>query len=116
MIPAPTADSYVSGYRLMWVIVLFDLPVVDPEERRQATRFRKFLLDLGYGMAQYSVYMKILSGKEAAETSIARIERNIPNSGTVQILTITDKQYENLRTFRSRTPSQSKNPDQLLLL
>jgi len=31
----------------MWMIVLFDLPVASPEERKIATRFRKALLDQG---------------------------------------------------------------------
>lgn len=115
MIPTPMGGTYLSGYRLMWLLVLFDLPVVEAAARKQATRFRNFLLDEGYSMAQYSVYMRMYSGKEAAESAIARIQKNLPDEGTVQILTITDKQYENLRTFRARRDEPSKNPDQLLL-
>lgn len=99
----------------MWLVVLFDLPVVEPEDRKAATGFRNFLLDRGYTMAQFSVYMRLVSGKEAAETAVAEIERHLPGKGTVQVLTITDKQYENLRTFRSRTREEMKNPDQFLL-
>ena len=44
--------SYLSGYRIMWMMVLFDLPVIDPEERKAATGFRNFLLDQGFEMAQ----------------------------------------------------------------
>ena len=35
-----------------WLIVCFDLPVEEKEERRLAARFRKDLLDLGYFMLQ----------------------------------------------------------------
>jgi len=107
MIPSLPSESYRSGYRLMWLVVLFDLPVVDPEDRKAAVSFRNFLLDRGY--------MRLVSGKEVAETAIAEIERSLPGKGTVQVLTITDKQYENLRTFRSRTKKEMKNPDQFLL-
>jgi CRISPR-associated protein Cas2 len=40
--PAP---ALLSGYRLMWVMVLFDLPVMTKAERKAATKFRHFLLD-----------------------------------------------------------------------
>ena len=35
----------LSGYRLMWVVVMFDLPVIEREERKAATTFRNDLLD-----------------------------------------------------------------------
>ena len=43
-----------------WMIVAFDLPVVEKEQRKAATRFRKFLLDDGYQMLQFSVYARSL--------------------------------------------------------
>ena len=51
----------------MWMMVLFDLPVTEPEERKAATGFRNFLLDQGFEMAQFSVYVRHTSGKEAVE-------------------------------------------------
>ena len=32
----------------MWLIVMFDLPVIEREERKSATRFRNDLLDMGF--------------------------------------------------------------------
>ena len=46
------------------MMVLFDLPVMTKKERKAATDFRKFLLDQGFEMAQYSVYMRFCAGKE----------------------------------------------------
>ena len=37
--------TYLSGYRLMWIMVLFDLPVITEKERKKATKFRNFLMD-----------------------------------------------------------------------
>ena len=42
----------------MWVIVMFDLPVVEKAERKAATDFRNALLDMGFEMSQFSVYLK----------------------------------------------------------
>ncbi|MDK9720214.1 MAG: CRISPR-associated endonuclease Cas2 [Rhodospirillales bacterium] len=104
------------GYRLMWMIVLFDLPVQTKKERKEATRFRNFLLDQGFEMSQFSVYMRFCSGKEQAETQTKRIEKNVPKTGKVHIVYLTDKQYENIACFdgRKREPAK-KNPSQLTL-
>ena len=39
-------DVWISGYRVMWMLVMFDLPVVEKEERKAATAFRNYLLEL----------------------------------------------------------------------
>lgn len=54
----------LSGYRIMWVMALFDLPVLTPEERKRATKFREGLLDQGFCMMQFSCYLKFTAGKE----------------------------------------------------
>ena len=106
----------LSGYRLMWMMVLFDLPVLTKKERKAATRFRKYLLDQGFEMSQFSVYMRFCSGKEQAETLTKRVEKNVPKTGRVHILYFTDRQYENIVCFdgRNREPPW-KNPDQFVL-
>lgn len=108
--------SHLSGYRIMWVMVLFDLPVLEKTERKAATAFRNFLLDLGFEMAQFSVYVRFTSGKEAVETLTRKVEKALPPSGKVDILQFTDKQYENIVSFKGRDRrEQRKNPGQLVL-
>ena len=108
--------SHLSGYRLMWVMVFFDLPVVEPEERRAYTRFLNYLLDEGFEQAQYSVYVRHTSGKDAVEALIRRIEPQVPPAGKVDILQFTDRQYENIVSFRGRANRSSpENPDQFVL-
>ena len=99
----------------MWLLVMFDLPVVEKEDRVAATRFRTFLLDEGFHMAQYSVYYRLLSGKDAASTMEKKIEQKIPQRGSVHILSVTDKQYENMRTFEGKRRENTKKPEQLIL-
>jgi len=106
----------LSGYRIMWMMVLFDLPVIEPAERKAATAFRNFLLDQGFEMAQFSVYVRYTSGKEAVEAMSRKIELSLPPDGKVDILQFTDKQYEHIISFRGggRGP-RMKNPDQFVL-
>lgn len=37
--------AHLSGYRLMWIFVMFDLPVGTRKQMRDAAKFREFLLD-----------------------------------------------------------------------
>lgn len=100
----------------MWMMVLFDLPVGTKAERKAATKFRHFLLDEGFEMSQFSVYLRFCAGKEQTETFTRRIEKNVPATGKVHIVYFTDKQYENIVCFdgRNREPSR-KNPEQFVL-
>jgi CRISPR-associated protein Cas2 len=113
---APSPPSTLSGYRIMWIFVLFDLPVGTKKERKAATKFRHALLDLGFEMSQFSVYLKFTAGKEQAEAVERQVEVAMPLSGKVHVVQITDKQYENIRTYRGKKREPSpKNPNQLAL-
>jgi CRISPR-associated protein Cas2 len=106
----------LSSYRIMWLFVLFDLPVGTKKERKAATKFRHSLLDLGFEMSQFSVYLKFCAGKEQSEALAKLVETGMPSSGKVHLVAITDKQYESIRTYRGRKRElASKMPDQLVL-
>lgn len=108
--------SQLSGYRLMWIFVMFDLPVTTKEQARAATKFREFLLDEGFEKSQFSVYARFCNGKEQFETYMRRVESSLPDRGDVHILSFTDRQYENIIRFSGqRRRRQRKNPDQLAL-
>lgn len=113
---SPGQPVALSGYRIMWIFVLFDLPVGTKKERKAATKFRQSLLDLGFEMSQFSVYLKFTAGKEEAESVERHVEAAMPGAGKIHIVQITDKQYENIRTYRGRKREPSpKNPNQLAL-
>lgn len=97
----------------MWMLVMFDLPVVEKSEQKAATAFRNTLLDLGFSMSQFSVYMRFCTGQGELDTYSKRVEAALPDGGKVNILTFTDKQYERIQTYRGRNkqPPQ-KAPDQ----
>jgi CRISPR-associated protein Cas2 len=100
----------------MWILVLFDLPVVEKKERKEASDFRKFLLDNGFSMVQFSIYTKALSGLDACQKYYKLLENNLPDAGKVDILTITDKQYGNIKSYIGHTQNrEQKQLEQLLL-
>jgi len=99
---------HLSGYRFMWVLAMFDLPVDDKEARRRYTRFRKALLKDGFARMQFSVYIRHCASRENAQVHILRVENAVPADGEVRVLTITDKQYERMRVFwgKKRKPPE----------
>lgn len=102
----------LSGYRLMWMIVMFDLPVVAKAERKAATEFRNTLLDMGFEMSQFSVYMRFCTSGTQIETYCKRVEEVLPQGGKVNILQFTDKQYERIVSFHGKTQQPAnKTPD-----
>ena len=80
----------------MRIIVFFDLPVQTKAEKRAAAAFRKFLLQDGYHMIQYSVYARVCNGQDAVSAHKKRLRANLPPNGSVRTLTITEKQYETI--------------------
>lgn len=100
----------------MWLVVMFDLPVVEKADRKSATDFRNRLLDMGFEMSQFSVYMRFCTSHMQVETYCRRVEENLPQGGRVHILQLTDKQYERIITFRGKRKQKSKkSPDQYVL-
>lgn len=87
------------GWRSMWIIAMFDLPVDTKSARRAYTRFRKDLLDDGFTLMQFSVYIRHCASIENAELHAARIGAKVPERGEVRILIITDNQFGRIRVF-----------------
>ena len=87
------------GLNSMWVIVLFDLPTSTKSERRQYSLFRNFLLDDGFQMMQYSVYIRHSSSDENAQVHISRVKAALPPDGEVRIVKLTDKQFGKIEVF-----------------
>ena len=81
------------SYRFMRMIVFFDLPVETPYQRREYSKFRKYLIKSGFMMMQESVYCKLSLNQTGIEAITAGLIKNKPPEGLVQMLTITEKQY-----------------------
>jgi CRISPR-associated protein Cas2 len=96
---------------------MFDLPVVLKAQRKAANRFRHDLKDLGFEMAQLSVYMRYCTSVGQMDALIKKIESLLPPQGKVKILQFTDKQYSRIISFRGEEKEKSgESPQQLLLL
>ena len=97
----------------MWLVVMFDLPVVEKKERKAATDFRNGLLDAGFAMSQFSVYMRFCTSQAQVDTLCKRVENGLPLGGKVNVLQFTDKQYERILSYHGQKKQPAnKAPDQ----
>ena len=80
----------------MRLIVMYDLPVVTERDKKIYGKFRRFLLNDGYIMMQYSIYSRICKNHDDIIKHINRIRQNTPEKGNVRLLQVTEKQYSNM--------------------
>lgn len=98
----------LNAYHIMWLFVMFDLPVITKKERKEAALFRKNLEKDGFVMHQFSVYIRFCGSLESAQVHIKRIKSFTPETGHVSILSITDKQYSNIVHIWGKIEKKSK--------
>ena len=101
--------SRLNQYRIMWVFVTFDLPTYTKMDRRNATKFRKLLLQDGFTMMQYSIYTRHCASRENTSVHIKRVKGFLPPKGEVVVFNLTDKQFGMMEFFRSA--SEIEKPD-----
>jgi CRISPR-associated protein Cas2 len=100
----------------MRVLVFFDLPVVTAENRREYTRFRKFLLKNGFLMLQESVYCKLALNGTAEKAIVDNVYKNKPEEGLVQLLSVTEKQYSKMNIIIGNVKSEVLDSDERLVI
>lgn len=103
------------SYRYMRMLVMFDLPTEKSDDRKAYRKFRKFLLNEGFLMHQYSVYSKILLNDSASKAMLARLEKNSPIDGLVTVLTITEKQFSRMVYLSGEKDISINNSDKRLI-
>lgn len=103
-------------YRYMRVLVLYDLPVKSSENIREYTKFRKYLLKTGFMMMQESVYCKLALNTTVANAIIDNLRKNRPEAGLVQVLTMTEKQFQKIEFIVGSSKSNVLDSDKRLVI
>jgi len=109
-------SSRISEYRVMWVLVFFDLPTDTKRERKAATKFQKDLLLDGFNMFQFSIYIRNCPSMENAQVHIRRVKSILPEYGKVGIMSVTEKQFDNMELFVGKKNSELPRVEQQLEL
>jgi len=96
----------LSEYRIMWVLVFFDLPTITKMDKKNYTTFRKNLQRDGFTMFQLSIYARHCASYDNAAVHIKRVKSFLPQYGNVCIMCITDKQFSNIEIFNGKEPEE----------
>lgn len=100
----------------MRIIVFFDLPTNTLEDRREYSKFRKYLVKSGFIMLQESVYSKLAPNASVAESVINNVKKNKPSEGLVQLLAITEKQFQKMEYVLGSSSSTVLDTDERLIV
>lgn len=92
----------------MWVVLFFDMPTDTKADRRYYTVFRKKLLKNGFGMFQFSIYVRHCMSRENAQKHMKYVKDNLPPKGHIVMMMITDKQFGMMEVFYG--PKAQKPP------
>lgn len=109
-----SSTNRLNQYQILWILVFFDLPTETKKERSIAARFRKEILNDGFAMFQFSIYVRHCSSRENADVHIKRVKRTLPEKGNIGILTITDKQFGMMELFYGKKETPLPNVPQQL--
>jgi CRISPR-associated protein Cas2 len=104
----------LNAYRIMWVLVFFDLPTETKKERKIYADFRKKLLQDGFAMFQFSIYTRHCASSENAQVHIKRVKQSLPEKGHIVMMTITDKQFGMMEIFHGKKLAPKENMPQQL--
>ena len=104
------------SYRFMRMLIFFDLPVETPQQKREYTKFRKYLIKSGFMMMQESVYCKIVLNQTVLSSVGNGLRKNKPEQGLIQMLTVTEKQFEKMEFIAGTSQSSVIDSDEKLVV
>lgn len=100
----------ISEYRIMWILVFFDLPTETKKDKKEYQKFRKNLQEDGFTMFQFSIYVRHCPSRENMEVHVKRVRSFLPEYGKIGILYITDKQFGEMELFYGKKVQQQRHP------
>ena len=90
----------------MRILVMFDMPTLTLQDKKEYRLFRKYLISHGYLMMQRSIYVKLVLNQTNAAATMKGLEKHKPHTGIVQVLTITEKQFSRMELLVGSVTSE----------
>lgn len=95
---------------------MFDMPTITIEDRKNYTKFRDKLLDDGFIMIQYSIYVRICKNQDDIIKHISRVKLAAPPKGNIRLLQVTEKQYEQMTMLRGIKNDDEKESNNSMII
>ena len=109
----------ISRYRKMVLFAMFDMPTDTKGDIKKYTKFRKKLLEMGFIMFQFSIYVRFCNSLENALKYERKIKENAPTKGSIRVLKVTEAQYKNMiiiENYREKPEKKVEKQTQTVLV
>ena len=100
----------------MRILIMFDLPTETAEDRKCYRDFRKGIMRNGFFMMQESIYCKMVLNESAKNNTVASIRKLSPSKGIVQILSVTEKQFQKMEFLVGNSVSGIIDSDERVVI
>ena len=100
----------------MRIIVFFDLPTLTSTDKKNYRQFRKFLIKNGFYMMQESVYCRMAHNQSVEANIKVAIRKNKPPEGLVQVLSVTEKQFQKMEFVTGNKKRDVIDTDERLII
>ena len=100
----------------MRVVLFFDLPTLTVKDKKNYIIFRKKLIQSGFIMLQFSVYSKLVANQQGAEAVGRYIKSISTNSGSIQLLTVTERQFSQMKFISGTRQTEIEDRDNGLII
>ncbi|MCB4751057.1 MAG: CRISPR-associated endonuclease Cas2 [Sulfurovum sp.] len=101
----------MSAFRIMWLVVMFDLPTQTKKDRKCYRWFSKHLDAEGYIRLQYSIYAKVFNSVGSANNGKKRLKNFLKTNvkkGNVRMLMFTDAQFGKMEIIVGEISTQEE--------
>ena len=102
--------------RIMRMIIFFDLPTITSKDLKNYRNFRRFLIKNGFIMMQESVYSRLVLNNNSAQLLKKQIYKNLPDTGLIQLLQVTEKQFANIEYMRGKSQSKVLDSNERIVI
>lgn len=99
----------------MRILLFFDLPTLTLEDKKNYRHFVKDVIRLGFYRIQESVFVKMCLNQQASESTINSIDLIKPKSGSIMLLTVTEKQFAKMKILLGEINSDVVSSDERVI-
>jgi CRISPR-associated protein Cas2 len=96
------------------IFLCYDIPVEDKMQKKEYTRFLKFLKRNGFDRIQKSVAIKYLKNKASYENEKLWIDKYAPKIGTIYVWCLSYNKYCSVVAIRGNPPATEELSNPLI--
>lgn len=95
------------------ILLMFDLPAVTTDDRREYSHFKKDLRKEGFLPLQESCYLKLIRNYETVDLQVQSLRKVMPAKGNVSVLPMNLAEFKGMRCLLGESFNMSLFTDDI---